>query len=113
MDSMIEFKNRQNERSEPSVSLAIDPLALLLRVLLHVLVNANPVLLVVPPTANVFIAIGPYERALSIFLAVLEVALVLPAVTPCLHPSALHVAHPELALIPLVNVRKEVLAYII
>ena len=66
-------------------------------------------LLVIPPTANVLIPIRPQKRALSVLLPILEVSIVLPPITPGLCPSALHVAHPELALVELFHVCKEVL----
>ena len=67
-------------------------------------------LLVVPPTADVLVSVGPHERALSVLLAILEVSLVLATVAPRLRASALHIAHSELALIELVHICEEVLA---
>ena len=66
-------------------------------------------LLVIPPTANVLIPIRPQKRALSVLLPILKVSVVLPPITPRLCSSALHVAHPELTLVELFHVCKEVL----
>ena len=90
--------------------LAFDPLALPLGSVLGTRPNSYPVLLAFLPAADVFVSVRPLESTLSVLFAVLEVALVLPAVGPNFHAPAFHVAHPELALIHLVQICEVVLA---
>ena len=95
---------------DPLLSLAIDPFALSLGAIFLADPYANAMLFPVLPTAYVFIPIGPFESTLSVFLPVFEVAFIFATVVPNLTASALHVAHPELALVHLVQIREVVLA---
>jgi hypothetical protein len=63
-------------------------------------------LLTVSPTAYVFVPVGPFEGALAVLLAILEISFVATAVCPGLNTSALHVWQSKLTLIGLVNVSK-------
>ena len=85
---MYDFSTRY-----PPLPLTIDPLPLTLG---HgALFLGNPhsdaMLLTVSPTANVFVPVGPFEGALTVLLAVLEITFVATAVRPGLNSTALHV----------------------
>jgi len=60
------------------------------------------------PTANVLVTVGPRENALPVFPSVFELTLVLASIGPLFYSSSLHIAHPELSDVPLLQICKEV-----
>ena len=67
-------------------------------------------LAVIPPAANVHGSVSPRESALTIFLAVLEVAFITSSVIPSLNSATLNRTKAELALVQLIYICKIVLA---
>ena len=85
---MYDFSTRY-----PPLPLTIDPLPLTLGcgALFRGDPDSDAMLLAVSPTANIFVPVGPFEGALAVLLAILEITFVATAVRPGLNSSALHV----------------------
>ena len=85
---MYDFSTRY-----PPLPLTIDPLPLTLGhgTLFLGDPHSDSMLLPVSPTAYVFVPVGPFEGALAVLLAILEISFVATAVCPGLNTSALHV----------------------
>jgi len=86
------------------------PLSLLLRLLFVIIIYSQPVHLVSFPAPNVFVLVWPLESSFPILLPILEVPFIPPPIIPDLCALPFHIAHSELAFVPLIQVSKIVFA---
>ena len=93
---------------QPVGTLVVDPLALLLYTVFGCVPNANSVLKIILPLSDVFVAVRKNHCALSIFLALLEVAVVLAAVLVGQPALALEQILREAALVGALRLREVV-----
>ena len=96
--------------ADPSLSLAVGPLSVLLLHSLTVMHYSESMLFTLTPTADVGLATRPIEGALAVLFAVLEVSLISAPVHPGLDSATLHFTKSEFTLVEFIEVCEIVLS---